>query len=95
MTHYENLDNLINWLTAHSKIFDRNNLNAWLQELEKQYASSGSPCYEIPASETFSGYPECYDYKVFDKFYCDGHELTEDEVDDGADWDEAERTYVF
>ncbi len=95
MNRYENLENLINWLSAHSKIFSRDNLNAWLDDLENQYASSGSATYELPSRETFSGHPECYRFKVVDKFFCDGRELTEDEVDNGEDWDDVKRIYVF
>lgn len=95
MTRYEKLEAFKAWLRATSKIYTDANLSAWLDEIETHYASTGSCFYELPSRETYSGNSECYRFSVKDVYYFDGDQLTQEQVDNGADYDDFARVFVF
>lgn len=68
---YVNLDKFENWLSENLK---RSNydLNAHLEELERQMFASGSNDYELSEHYTKSGHSECYYFDREDVFDEDG-----------------------
>ena len=94
MVKFTNLEKFEAWVKAvmKSEYYD---LDAILDELENGYGCSAFPEYEMGSSFTKSGKPELYYYEVKDTFYLDGVEISQDEVDDGAEPDEYDREYIF
>jgi hypothetical protein len=79
-TTYTNLDRFESWLKATLKDYN-GNLDAYLEDLEEDYATNGTAHYELNGYETKSGNPDTYFYEVEDNF------------DENGEW--ISREYIF
>ena len=89
MTKFTNVEKFEAWVkrVMKNECYD---FDAILSELEDNYGCNAYPEYEMESSCTKSGHPECYSYNVVDTFYLNGVE-----VDDGEDFDNFDREFIF
>lgn len=62
---YKNIENLTAWIEKTMKMpYGSYDLDAVLEDVERQHNASGSTTYELDSHETVSGNPEYYSYEV-------------------------------
>lgn len=96
---FTNVEKFNTWLieVLKSEYFD---LDAFLDEVERDIMSNGKEgdliTYEVGGSFTKSGKPELYYWiERKDTFFRDGKVVSQEDIDDGADYDDCTTEIIF
>lgn len=89
MIRFENKEKFREWLEQNLKA-DCFDFDVFLDDLDYKYSETASLDYELKSYETKTGQAACYSFEVKDLFYLDG-----EVVEEGEDYDDFERIFIF